>query len=104
MRRRSSGEASIYHLVNFDITDVLILFPETIKNKWITDALVRYAGQNRCPVVTVNGYIDGCTNIDFDYAASFEKMVRHVVEEHYQACIGRISCVRTGNAGGDNLR
>ena len=78
----TKGEASIYHLVNFDITDVLILFPETIKNKWITDALVRYAGQNRCPVVTVNGYIDGCTNIDFDYAASFERMVRHVVEEH----------------------
>ncbi len=78
----AKGEASIYHLVNFDITDVLIIFPETIKNRWITDALVRYAHQNRCPVITVNGETDGCTNIVFDYKGSFREIVKHVVCEH----------------------
>lgn len=29
----SKGEASIYHLLNFDITDVLIIMPETIKKQ-----------------------------------------------------------------------
>ncbi|MCH5324039.1 MAG: EAL domain-containing protein [Eubacterium sp.] len=76
------GEASIYHLINFDITDVLIIFPETMKNSWVSDTIVRYAKQNKCPVICVNGYMDGCTNINFDYVSSFEQVVRHVVEEH----------------------
>lgn len=78
----AKGEASIYHLVNFEITDVLIVFPEQIKNTWITDAIIRYARLNRCPTIIVNGHADGCVNIDYDYAASFEEIVRHVIEVH----------------------
>ena len=39
----SKGEASVYHLINLDIIDVLVIMPETIKSEWITDTIIRYA-------------------------------------------------------------
>lgn len=39
----SKGEASVYHLINLDIVDVLVIMPETIKSEWIIDTIIRYA-------------------------------------------------------------
>lgn len=78
----SKGEASIYHLLNFDIIDVLVIMPETIKSEWVTDTIIRYAHAAKTPVIILDGRHNGCTNIIYDYANSLEQITEHVITEH----------------------
>lgn len=78
----SKGEASIYHLLNFDIIDVLVIIPETIKSEWVTDTIIRYAHATKTPVIILDGRHNGCTNIIYDYAHSLEQITEHVITEH----------------------
>lgn len=78
----SKGEASVYHLINLDIVDVLVIMPETIKSEWITDTIIRYAHAAKIPVIMLDGSHNGCTNITYDYGRSLESVVEHVITEH----------------------
>lgn len=78
----SKGEASVYHLINLDIVDVLVIMPETIKSEWITDTVIRYARAAKIPVIMLDGSHNGCTNITYDYGRSLESVVEHVITEH----------------------
>lgn len=78
----SKGEASVYHLINLDIVDVLVIMPETIKSEWITDTIIRYAHAAKIPVIMLDGSHNGCTNITYDYSRSLESVVEHVITEH----------------------
>lgn len=78
----SKGEASIYHLLNFDITDVLIIMPETIKSNWVCDTIIRYARASKTPVIILDGKHSNCTNITYDYGDSLEKVIEHVITVH----------------------
>lgn len=78
----SKGEASVYHLINLDIVDVLVIMPETIKSEWITDTVIRYAHAAKIPVIMLDGSHNGCTNITYDYGRSLESVVEHVITEH----------------------
>jgi len=60
----------------------VVIFGEIIKNDAIVDRLVKMGKDRGIPVFTIQKYIEGCINIDFNYAAGFEKMVRHVIEDH----------------------
>lgn len=77
-----SGESSIYQLINFELLDVLVVFPETIKSTRITDEIIKQAAEHNTPVISVDGECEGSTNIVYDYAGGFEEIVRHVVEHH----------------------
>lgn len=78
----SKGEASVYHLINLDIVDVLVIMPETIKSEWIIDTIIRYANAAKIPVIMLDGSHNGCTNITYDYGRSLESVVEHVITEH----------------------
>lgn len=78
----SKGEASVYHLINLDIVDVLVIMPETIKSEWVTDTIIRYANAAKIPVIMLDGSHNGCTNITYDYGRSLESVVEHVITEH----------------------
>lgn len=78
----SKGEASVYHLINLDIVDVLVIMPETIKSEWVTDTIIRYANAAKIPVIMLDGSRNGCTNITYDYGRSLESVVEHVITEH----------------------
>lgn len=78
----SKGEASVYHLINLDIVDVLVIMPETIKSEWITDTIIRYAHAAKIPVIMLDDSHNGCTNITYDYSRSLESVVEHVITEH----------------------
>ncbi len=78
----TKGEASIYHLLNFDLIDVLIVMPETIKNNDTVSKIVNHARESGTPVICIDGEYEGCTNIKYNYREGFENTVRHIVEDH----------------------
>lgn len=78
----SKGEASIYHLLNLDVLDVLIIMPETIKSNWVCDTIIRYAQAAKVPVIVLDGKHSGCTNITYEYGDSLENVIEHVITVH----------------------
>ena len=76
------AESAVFGLVDYSITDVVIVMYERIKNKTITDKVIEAAKRHSVPVIMVDGVRDDCISICFDYKKGFEEIVRHVVEFH----------------------
>ncbi len=75
-------EASVYDYISYSHVDVLVIMNERIKSHSITDKIIKRAIDNCKPVVLLNGEYEGCSSVRFDFAAGFEKVVRHVIEYH----------------------
>ena len=60
----------------------VIIFGEILKNEAVIARLVQMGKDAGVPVFTIQKYVEGCVNIDFNYAEGFEKVVRHVIEDH----------------------
>lgn len=76
------GEAAVFDLIDYDITDVVIIYAEKLKNDAIVSGIINDSHDHGKPVVVIDGYHDDCVNINFDYEQGFEAIVRHIVEEH----------------------
>lgn len=76
------GQASVFELIDFEITDVLIVYEETLRNNCITDKLIRCAKEADIPVIVIGGYRPDCVCVNFDHASGFEKIVGHIVNVH----------------------
>ena len=76
------AETAVFGLIDFSITDLVIIMHEKIKNKSITEKIITEAKKNNVPVMVVDAEYDGCINICFDYKKGFEAVVRHVIEYH----------------------
>ncbi len=77
-----SAETAVFDLINYEISDVVIIMDEKIKSHRISNNIIKLAHNTDVPVITVDGTYEGCISVDFDYAAGFEKIVRHVIEHH----------------------
>lgn len=76
------GEMAICDLINYDILDGLIVFPETIKQESVLDSIIADATGAGVFVVSIGRECEGCYNVVYDTDSSFEKLVRHVIEYH----------------------
>ena len=76
------AESAVFGLIDFTITDAVIIMYERIKNETITDKILRQANLHDVPVIIVDGVREGCINIGFNYKKGFEEVVRHVMECH----------------------
>lgn len=76
------GELQIFDLIDYNIVDSVIFFGSTALSTEIKKKYIELAKQSGKPVFIVDEIIEGCINIRFDYTAGFEKVVRHVIEEH----------------------
>ncbi len=76
------GEESIFELINYDRLCGMIVFCEKIKDNELNRRLIERGQAHGIPVVCIDRYEESCYSITFDYANSFEKIVRHLVEEH----------------------
>lgn len=76
------GEKTVFSLINYDITDVVIVHDEIIKNKDVVRSIIDAAKSHNKPVITIGDHYDGCANVKFDYCKGFEQMVRHVLKDH----------------------
>ncbi|MGN0611095.1 MAG: GGDEF domain-containing protein, partial [Ruminiclostridium sp.] len=78
----AKGEAAVFDIINFDIVDVLVILPETIKNPELCNKIAQRAISAGTPVFVLDGTIDGCTNITYEYEKSMEDVVEHIVTVH----------------------
>ena len=60
----------------------IVIFGEMLKNDKITGRLINNAHRRNIPVMMFEHTMPFCINFRLDYADGFEKMVRHVIEEH----------------------
>ena len=96
----AKGESAVFDIINFDIVDVLVILPETIKNADVCKKIAVRAKEAGTPVFVLDGTIDGCTNITYDYEKSMEDIVEHIITEHGCTDLFFIAGMR-GNAFSD---
>ncbi|MGN1404127.1 MAG: diguanylate cyclase domain-containing protein [Ruminococcus sp.] len=77
------GEASIFQLIQYDKLDAMVYFAETLKNESVTKMVLSKCREHNIPVLTVDLPLEGCVNFSFDYSNTFEKLCRHVIEDHH---------------------
>ena len=77
-----SPERKIFDIINFDVLDGLIVFPDYIRNDDIVGELVAKAHAHNIPVLSINSKLNDCYNLLFDFASSFKLLVEHIVVKH----------------------
>ena len=60
----------------------IVIFGEMIKSERIISLLISNAHRRNIPVIMFEHTMPGCINLAFDYKGGFEKVVRHVIEDH----------------------
>lgn len=76
------AQVSVFQFINYDITDVVIVFEEIIKNERLTKELVHRAKAHGVPVIVIGEAREGCINIRFDHENGFARIVEHMVCDH----------------------
>lgn len=76
------GEANIFHLINYEMLDGIILLTETIGEHEVCKSIVDSATGYHIPVVSIDSELEGCYNINFEYGNAMEAIVDHIIEVH----------------------
>ena len=76
------GEKFVFHLINQEITDMLIVLEDTIKNDACMQSLCNFAQKHEIPAIVINGRREHACNINFDFSQGFAEVVRHLVTCH----------------------
>lgn len=76
------GEKTVFDLINYDITDAVVIHDQAIKDQQVINSIIGAAKAHNIPVVTLRGNYEGCVRVGFDYCAGFEQVVRHVLKDH----------------------
>ena len=78
-----NAETSVFDLIDYEHSDVVIVMDEKIKSHAISDQIISNSQKAGIPVVIVDGSHSGCSEVRYDYGSGFEKIVRHVIGEHH---------------------
>ena len=76
------GECQLSDIIKYIDFDVLIILTETIQNPSFAHWIAKVGKNKNIPVFSVDGVIEGCYNMIMDYHDGFERIVRHIVEDH----------------------
>lgn len=79
---RQAAERYVFNLIPYDEVSAVIIMDEKIKSKKISGKIIDAALSKNIPVVVSDGRYDRVSCINFDYEKGFEKVVRHVIEDH----------------------
>ena len=96
----SRGEESIREFMYaFDIPNLagFMLFGEMIRSDVINQNIISLAQKKKLPVFMLEREYEGCINMAFSYGDGFEKVARHLVEEHGCSDIVMVAGIR-GNS------
>ena len=81
----SRGEESIREFMHaFDLPNLagIMLLGEMIRSDQINQHIIDLAWKKKLPVFMMEREYEGCINMSFAYGEGFEKVARHIVEEH----------------------
>lgn len=76
------GAQSIYHAINFDVLDALVIDYRSFYDKKIIDDLVARAKMRGLPVIVLNEQRDDCFCIVNNYDEDYKNLIRHVIRDH----------------------
>ena len=76
------GESSIYHLINYDILDGIIMLSQTIRSDSVRNTIIDNARLHDIPIISIDRQLDGCINISFEFKTAFKTLINHLIEEH----------------------
>ncbi len=81
--RYCTGEANIYHMVNYDMLDAAMIAPDTLQIPGLADHLLAEIRQKcKGPKIAIDMQVDGFTCINADDAASVHVITDHLIEQH----------------------
>ena len=93
----NSPESKIFDVINYDILDAIIIFPDHLRNEKIIGQIIKNAKAKKLPVITIGEPRKGCSTLFFDYLTAFEELIEHVITEHDCKSVKMISAEK-GNA------
>lgn len=76
------GEASVFSLINYDVTDAVIIMDEKIKSRDTIDTIRKNCGERDIPVIFAGGIEPNYRSLEFDFEEGFALVIRHVMEYH----------------------
>lgn len=79
---RQATEKYVFDLIPYRYIDAIVIMDEKIKSHKIAHKIIRAAKDYEVPVVIADGRYAGVSCINYDYEDGFEKVVRHVIEDH----------------------
>ena len=91
------GESSIFHLINYELLDGIIMLSNTIQSNSIRNDIVDNAVNHNIPIVSIDYPIDRCININFKFEPAFEHLINHLIEDHGYRRINFIAGQRYNN-------
>lgn len=77
-----ASEKKVFSLLDPSKYDAVVISTETFKTSGIAEEIVKRCHDAKVPVFSLIKPIDGCINLSFGYENAFEKIVRHLVEDH----------------------
>ena len=76
------SEIAVFDLIDYEHTDAVIIMDEKIKSRTVTADIIARSKEHGIPVIVVDGEYEDSLSIEFDYKSGYEKIVRHVIEDH----------------------
>lgn len=76
------ADVDVMKLIDFSITDAVLIMSESIKSKEMVREISKAAQKRNVPTFIIDGSDEDCYEIYFDYEKGFERLVRHVIEDH----------------------
>jgi len=81
-KRSYSSCFSAFDLIPSQITDLIVIMRETLKNNLVADTIAQLAKENQIPVMCYDGKMDGVPSV-YSYAnQAFDGMLEHVLGDH----------------------
>ena len=76
------GSRSVFDLINADMLDVMILFPDKIFDKGVVRSIIDRCTASGVPVLCVDEEIEGTYGMPLAHGKAFSEIVEHVLSVH----------------------
>ena len=100
------GEESIREFMSaFDIPGLagFLLFGEMIRSDLINGHIIALAQKKKLPVFMLERSYEGCVNIAWSYGEGFEKVARHMIEDHGCSDVVMVAGIRGNSFSEDRI-
>lgn len=95
-----TGQAAIFDLINYDVTDAVVVFDEKFKDQNVVQSIIDKTHAKGKLCIVIGKEYDGAVRIGFSYDKGFEEVVKHVIDEHNARRVHMIAGIK-GNEYSD---
>lgn len=95
-----AGQAAVFDLINYDITDAIVIFDEKIKDPNVVHSIIGKTRARGKLCIVIGKEYEDTVRIGFSYDKGFEEMVKHVIDVHKARRVHMIAGIK-GNEYSD---